>query len=147
MPAPFLVALYIVLASHQVHVTSVWILAGCAVGAWCGVQMSMDSNSFSVLSDNQKVYKSTGVRSYPISCLPRLPWNPLFQSRSSSEQPRLILRMPHKGFTCERPAARWFACGHTDMRVVKHARTAILESTHAFARCERRQRKRGRGAC
>jgi len=27
----------------------------------CCEQMSMDSNSFSVLTDNQKVYKSTGV--------------------------------------------------------------------------------------
>ena len=64
--------------------------------------MSMDSNSFSVLSDNQKVYKSTGVS----------------------------VRMPQKGITCKRLAARWFACGHTDMRAWKHARTAILE--HAY---------------
>lgn len=40
-------------------------LRGMFVTVLSFVQMSMDSNSFSVLSDNQKVYKSTGVRGTP----------------------------------------------------------------------------------
>ncbi len=44
-------------------------LRGMFVAVCASVQMSMDSNSFSVLSDNQKVYKSTGVRRHlvPVS--------------------------------------------------------------------------------
>ena len=65
------------------------------------VQMSMDSNSFSVLSDNQKVYKSTGVSSYPVAFLPRLPWSSWIQWHSSSTQQqqratRLSVQIPQQ---------------------------------------------------
>ena len=44
-------------------------LRGMFVAVCASLQMSMDSNSFSVLSDNQKVYKSTGVRRHLVSVL------------------------------------------------------------------------------
>jgi hypothetical protein len=88
------------------------------------VQMSMDSNSFSVLSDNQKVYKSALALEF---------LDPVAQQQHTAaaacNSPQCA--NPTAGITCKCLAARWLVCGHTDLRAWKHGRTAVYLRAHA----------------